>query len=412
MIAHPRDNAQTALVTDASNTAVGAVLQQRIDDVWRPLGYFSKTLTQTQQKYATFDRELLGAFLAVQHFDYFLQGRDFTLFVDHLPLIHAMKADTPRSNARQARHLAFISEYTTDLRHIAGADNIVADTLSRVQINAIFQHAQQIDWCRFADAQKHDVTVQELVAGDNSLKIELRTYNNVNVLCDVSKPNVVRPVCPAGFKKLAFDLIHNLSHPSSKLTLRQLSDCFVWKGMRKDCELWSKTCVSCQKSKVTRYNCTPLQAYPPSSAKFNDVHIDITGPLKVSHGFKYILVVIDRFTRWFVAAPLIDTKASSVIDCFMLNWVANFGVPATIVSDRGSCFTSKEWSAMISYLGCAHKLTCAYRPSCNGSVERVNRTLKVALKTQLANENWLDILPMVLLGLRTVVRADLNTTGK
>ena len=95
----------------------------------------------------------------------------------------------------------------------------------------------------------------------------------------------------------------------------------------------------------------------------------------------------------------------------MLNWVANYGVPATIVSDRGSCFTSKEWTSLMTYLGCTHKVTCAYRPSSNGSVERVNRTLKVALKAQLATENWLDVLPIVLLGLRTVVRADLNATA-
>ena len=412
MIAHPRDNAQTALVTDASSTAVGAVLQQCIEGVWRPLGYFSKMLTPAQRKYhATFDRELLGAFLAVQHFGYFLQGREFTLFVDHLPLVHAMQADTPRQNARQARHLALISEYTTDIQHIAGIKNIVADTLSRVQINAIFQHAQHIDWTRFAEAQKSDVAVQALAEGASSLKIELRNYNGVDILCDVSQPNSVRPICPAGFKKLAFDLIHNLSHPSPKLTLRQLSDRFVWKGMRKDCHLWAKSCLACQRSKITRYNRTPLQAFPPSSAKFTDVHIDITGPLKVSRGFRYILVVIDRFTRWFIASPLFDTKASSVIDCFMLNWIANYGVPSTVVSDRGSCFTSKEWTRLVSYLGCTHKLTCAYRPSCNGSVERVNRTLKVALKAQLASDNWVDILPIVLLGLRTVVRADLNSTA-
>ena len=95
----------------------------------------------------------------------------------------------------------------------------------------------------------------------------------------------------------------------------------------------------------------------------------------------------------------------------MLNWVANYGVPATIVSDRGSCFTSKEWTSLMTYLGCTHKLTCAYRPSSNGSVERVNHTLKVALKAQHATENWLDVLPVVLLGLRTVVHADLNATA-
>ena len=84
MIAHPRDNARTALVTDASGTAVGAVLQHCIDNVWRPLGYFSKMLTPAQQKYATFDRELFGAFLAVQHFGYFLlENSHFLLIIYH-----------------------------------------------------------------------------------------------------------------------------------------------------------------------------------------------------------------------------------------------------------------------------------------------------------------------------------------
>ena len=266
MIAYPRGNARTALVTDASGTVVGAVLQQCIDNVRRPLGYFSKMLTPAQQKYSTFDRKLLGVFLAVQHFGYFLQGREFTLFVDHLPLVHAMHADTPRQKARQARHLALISEYTTDIQHIAGTHNIVADTLSRVQINAIFQHAQQIVWNRFADAQKHDTAVQALIDDDDTLTIEMREYNGVTVLCDISQPHLVRPVCPAGFKKLAFDSVHDLSHPSAKITLCQLSKHFVWKGMRKDSNLRAKACLACLKSKITRYNHTPLQAYPLSSA--------------------------------------------------------------------------------------------------------------------------------------------------
>ena len=91
--------------------------------------------------------------------------------------------------------------------------------------------------------------------------------------------------------------------------------------------------------------------------------------------------------------------------------LSNYGVPATDVSDRGSCCTSKEWTSLMTYLSCSHKQTCAYRPSSNGSSERVNRTLKVALKAQLAAENWLNVLRIVLLDLRTVVRADLNCTA-
>ena len=80
------------------------------------------------------------------------------------------------------------------------------------------------------------------------------------------------------------------------------------------------------------------------------------------------------------------------------------------MSDRGICFTSKKWSEFAQYLGCIHKTTTAYHPSSNGAIERVNRTLNTALKAQLAAENWMDVLPTILLGLRSMIREDLGST--
>ena len=89
-----------------------------------------------------------------------------------------MQSDTPRNNARQARHLSFISDYTTDMQHIHGTENIVADTLSRVQVHAVFHHAQHMDWAQFAEAQKHDASIQELIKNDTSLKMSKLTLLN------------------------------------------------------------------------------------------------------------------------------------------------------------------------------------------------------------------------------------------
>ena len=77
------------------------------------------------------------------------------------------------------------------------------------------------------------------------------------------------------------------------------------------------------------------------------------------------------------------------------------------MSDRGTCFTSKECSEFVQHSGCIHKTTTAYHPSSNGAIERVNRTLKA----QLAGENWMDVLPTVLLGLRSVIWEDLGSTA-
>jgi hypothetical protein len=84
LLAHPCDNARLAIVNDASNTVVGATLQQSINDEWQPLAFFSKKLTATETKYGAYDRELLAIYLAVKHFQYMVKGRDLVIFTDHI----------------------------------------------------------------------------------------------------------------------------------------------------------------------------------------------------------------------------------------------------------------------------------------------------------------------------------------
>lgn len=76
-------------MTDASDTCVGAVLQQNVDNKWKALGYFSKKLTEAQMKYSTYDRELLGIHLAIIHFRNMIEGQQLIIFTDHKPLSFA-----------------------------------------------------------------------------------------------------------------------------------------------------------------------------------------------------------------------------------------------------------------------------------------------------------------------------------
>ncbi len=130
-LCHPAPNAVLSLAVDASDSHVGGVLQQQCGRGWQPLAFYSKKLSSTEIRYSTFDRELLAAFLTIRHFRFLLEGRQFTLLTDHKPLVTAMTRVTPPQSACQQRHLAYISEFTTDLRHTPGSDNGVADALSR-----------------------------------------------------------------------------------------------------------------------------------------------------------------------------------------------------------------------------------------------------------------------------------------
>ena len=88
MLTHSRRSAPTSLTVDASDKAVGAVLQQLVHGNWRPLAFFSKQLRPPERKYSAFDRELLALYLGIRHFRYFLEGRDFVAYTDHKPRIH------------------------------------------------------------------------------------------------------------------------------------------------------------------------------------------------------------------------------------------------------------------------------------------------------------------------------------
>ena len=128
---HPVPGAAVSLAVDASDSHVGAVLQQHLPGFRAPLAFFSKKLSSAKSKYSAFDRELLAAYSSICHFHFLLEARVFTLFTDHKPLTQALFCSSPPWSARQTLHLSYISEFTSDIVHIPGSDNVVADALSR-----------------------------------------------------------------------------------------------------------------------------------------------------------------------------------------------------------------------------------------------------------------------------------------
>jgi hypothetical protein len=103
MLAYPDDAAPMALMTDTSTTAMGAVLQQRMEDSWQPLAFFSKMNT-AQQKYSAYDRELLAIYEAVKHFRDMLEARHVMIFTDHKLLTYAFSHKRDKCTPRQFNH--------------------------------------------------------------------------------------------------------------------------------------------------------------------------------------------------------------------------------------------------------------------------------------------------------------------
>jgi len=159
---HPIATATTCLTVDASDLAIGGVLEQFLDGNWKPLAFFSRKLDKAQKSYSTFDRELLAMHSAVKHFAYFLEGRRFHIYTDHKPLTFALASSSERWTPRQQRHLSFIDEYTTGVRHVHGRDNAVADALSRVELSThpvcMAAGLPSLELLSMAQAQQTDAT--------------------------------------------------------------------------------------------------------------------------------------------------------------------------------------------------------------------------------------------------------------
>ena len=131
LLHHPRPGAQLALTTDASNQAIGGVLEQLGHQGWEPLAFWSAKLEANQMQWPPYDRELLAAFKGTRHFRSWIEGRPFTLYTDHQSLVPSIHKKTDPQTLRQTYQLSCVAEFTTDIRYVEGKANVVADALSR-----------------------------------------------------------------------------------------------------------------------------------------------------------------------------------------------------------------------------------------------------------------------------------------
>ena len=95
LLVHLNPLALLNIMCDASDFAVGGVLQQRIDNVWQPLSFFSKKLAPAETRHSGFDRELLAVYATIRHFRHNLEGREFFVNTDHINLCYEFHDRTP-----------------------------------------------------------------------------------------------------------------------------------------------------------------------------------------------------------------------------------------------------------------------------------------------------------------------------
>jgi transposase InsO family protein len=125
------------------------------------------------------------------------------------------------------------------------------------------------------------------------------------------------------------------------------------------------------------------------------------GAAATSGGFTHLLTVVDRYSRWPEAIPLVSTNGAASAQALFSGWISRFGVPANLTSDRGPQFTASLWASLCNLLNITHSLTPAYHLQANGIIERLHRRLKDVLRARDAAADWFYHLPWILLSIRT-----------
>ena len=208
-----------------------------------------------------------------------------------------------------------------------------------------------------------------------------------------------------------FEAIHGLGHPGVERTRQSICNRFLWPNMRHESSKWARECLPCQRSKVIKHVVPPIGEFLVPQKRFEHLNVDLV-TLPPSNGFRYLLTIVDRLSRWPQAIPLTDMTSETVADAFAHGWVATFGVPATITTDRGAQFSTSIWSQLMATWGIRSTTTTAYHPEANGMVERFHRRLKEALLAlgEDAGPQWYWRLPLVLLAIRTTLKPDVGAT--
>ncbi len=362
----------------------------------------------------------MAVFAAVRHFRFILEGRQFRILTDHLPLTLAMRRVSPLWSARQVRQLAYISEFSTDIRHTPGLRNIVADVLSRpptsppvlapVPVSNLTtaeprtdpptaERPSPIDYAAMAAAQLTCTDCSKM-CDSKSLFITTRKVEGVELFGDISTGTFC-PLVPPDFRESAAATLHRVGHPGVEATVKLVTSKFCWPGIRKFVRRYAQQCLNCQRAKVSKHVHLAPETIAVPRRRFEHIHVNLVGPLPQSAGFSYLFTIVDRTTRWPEAIPLNNIAAADCAAALFSGWIQRFGVPSVITSDRGAQFTSNLWTALCKILAISHTKTTAYHPQSNGLVERFHRRLKEALQARCAGPDWLSHLPWVLLAIRT-----------
>ena len=437
--------------TDASNTGIGAVLSQEKNGVLHPISYVSRTLTEAQRNYSVTKKEALSLVFALEQFRHIILHFKVNVYTDHKPLLGVISK--PTKDDCLHRWSLLIQEYDVQLHYIEGRDNLIADVLSRLpdkqqctdasskfddELNKRNESCKSLHsfipiktlWSerKLRKAQAADPFCQSLNNNLNSegkmdanhdkLVLKTRSLNGILYILREIKRGVIKdkflvPIVPLSLMASAFELIHSqitAGHRGYDRTYKLFCRNFYNPDERKLLKAMCAECEVCTRAKGNP-ELVPLSKYPIPKRPFDNVSIDIIGPLRVTEDSnQYILAIRDFTTRYTVLYPL-EYKATDNVIAALRNFVSHYGAPTVILSDNAPEFVSEKLIKFCVFYNINKKEVAPYHASSQGLVERINREVNKFLRMytyQLAIHDWDRLLPAVQLALNNTFNASIG----
>ena len=165
-------------------------------------------------------------------------------------------------------------------------------------------------------------------------------------------------------------------HHGLRSTLQNLSKFCYWPQIQASTQKFLDKCKTCLLNKQDKSKKAPILSYPNVRHPWLCLNVDLIGPLAVSrNGYRYILTVIDVFSKFGVASPLTDKSAKTVARAFVNDVICPYGICKELTSDRGSEFVSEIFRESLKLLGINQKFVTSFRPQGSGNIERMNQSL-------------------------------------
>ena len=440
------------IYSDSSAVASGSVLmQQDVFGVWRVLAYVSKRFNAAQRNYSVRQRELFGFIVCAEKFaDWFAAAPEVQCFTDHQSLEHVMTA-TRQESDRVARWCNDLSRYNVTFKYISGAQNGMADAISRRDLD---HHKRAAAPARAPTNDPAPVAAHRVTAfnpptayGDalplcplqsTWLPVLLQEYAAdpyfEGVLGPADSPSTAsrhrprylvlgpdgcvwntsllaqpRLALPVGSTRdrIVQGVHESGGHQYHVGTTAQLKAAYFFEGMANYVERALATCTVCAtaKHKTTATGFSNNHSAP--QRRLGSLVMDVFSGLTEVAGYKQVLLIRDELTKYTVLAPLSGSAgAAEVITALETTWFSVFGYPSSIWCDKASYFTAERFTGFCASNNIA--LSFATTDHHVAPAERAIRVAREMMRTLLGpSGNWINILPMVALAMnRLVSRSD------